>query len=63
MRTKLRSELVPGSEKILELVPWHTYFPDSIFEWSDYYSPILMYKVFVWSRLEKIDGCLRIRNR
>ena len=47
MWTRLGSELVPGSEKILEIVPWHTYFLDSIFEWDDYYSPILMYKVFV----------------
>lgn len=63
MRTRIRSELIPGAEKILELVPWHTYFQDSIFEWDDYYSPILMYKVFIWSRLEKIDGCIRMRNK
>lgn len=62
MRSQLGSELIPGAEKILELVPWHTYFPNSIFEWDDYYSPILMYKLLVWSRLKKIDGCIRIKN-
>jgi len=61
-RMELGSELVPGAEKILELVPWHAYFPDSIFQWDDYYSPVILYKVFVWSRLKKLDGCIQIRD-
>ena len=61
-RVKSGSELIPGAEKILDLVPWHKYFPDSIFEWDEYYSPLLMYKTLVWSRLKKIDGCIQIRN-
>ena len=62
VRVKSGGELVPSAEKILDLVPWHKYFPDSIFEWDEYYSPILMYKTLVWSRLKKIDGCIQIRN-
>lgn len=61
-RLELGSDLVPGAEKTLELVPWHIYFPDSIFQWDDYYSPVLLYKIFVWSRLKKLDGCLQIRD-
>jgi len=32
IRMELGSELVPGAENILEVVPWHTYFPESIFQ-------------------------------
>ncbi|MHA1253218.1 MAG: hypothetical protein ACTSRP_24775 [Candidatus Helarchaeota archaeon] len=56
MKVQIGSELVPGHEKILELMPWRFYFKDQIFEWDGYYSPILMYKVLVWSRLRKVDG-------
>ena len=59
---ELGSDLIPGADKILELVPWHQYFPESIFDGNDYYSPMLLYKTFVWSRLLKLDGCLQIRN-
>ncbi|MHA1358089.1 MAG: transposase [Candidatus Helarchaeota archaeon] len=62
IRMELGSELVPGAEKILEVVPWHTYFPESIFQWDEYYSPLILYKVFVWSRLKKLDGCIQIRD-
>jgi len=60
--TKFSGNLFASSEEILELVPWHCYFPESIWEWNDNYSPIPMYKLLVWSRLEKIDGCLKIRD-
>ncbi len=62
MRLELGSEFVPGAEKILEVVPWHTYCPDSIFHGDEYYSPVILYKVFVWSRLKKLDGCIQIRD-
>jgi len=62
MKTQTGSELAPEPDKILELVPWRLYFKNQIFEWDGYYSPILMYKVLVWSRLRKVDGCLKIRN-
>lgn len=62
MKAQIGTELVPSASKILELVPWRLYFKDQIFDWDSYYSPILMYKVFVWSRLKKLDGCIKIRN-
>jgi hypothetical protein len=57
-----QEELIPGADRILELVPWLRYFPWAIYEWEDNYSPILMYKLFTWSRLLKLDGCTEIRN-
>ncbi len=57
-----QAELVPGADRILELVPWLRYFPWAIYEWAENYSPILMHKLFTWSRLQKLDGCKEIRN-
>lgn len=57
-----QEELVPGADRIIELVPWVRYFPWAIYEWEDNYSPILMHKLFTWSRLLKLDGCTEIRN-
>jgi len=57
-----QEELIPSADRILELVPWLRYFPWAIYEWEDNYSPILMHKLFTWSRLLKLDGCMEIRN-
>jgi hypothetical protein len=57
-----QEELVPGADRILELVPWLRYFPSAIFEWEENYSPFIMHKILTWSRLQKLDGCMEIRN-
>ncbi|MHA1253545.1 MAG: hypothetical protein ACTSRP_26460 [Candidatus Helarchaeota archaeon] len=62
MKAQIGTELIPSASKISELVPWRLYLKDQIYDWDSYYSSILMYKVFVWSKLRKLDGCIKIIN-